>query len=236
MIKKIVATILIFIPIIIMGAKNEDGSKVNRTKTIEIDVEDKTTEEDTIDKQLETLKLMQITETMVKNEAEDEEADSKYKRKEKTHTANRGTFRIVPKTNTSMKSYMSYKTITDKISEQYKLQHYKNVYTDSEGFRRIGDNFIVAIGTYFGCNVGQEVEVELDNGSKFSAIVGDIKANKHTDKENLQHSVDGSVVEFLVDSNKIEDKVRKMGDCSYSSTHSFLQGNVISITILNSKE
>ena len=169
-------------------------------------------------------------------EIEKAKEEKKRKKRKQFSTTSRGTFRSVPRTGTSMKSYMSYKTITDKSSEQYKLQHCKDVYTDSEGFRRIGDNFIVAIGTYFGCNVGQEVEVELDNGSKFSAIVGDIKANKHTDKENLQHSVDGSVVEFLVDSNKIEDMVRKMGDCSYSSTHSFLQGNVISITILNSKE
>ena len=231
MIKKIVATILIFIPIIIMGAKNEDGSKVNRAKTIEIDIEDKTTEEDTTDKQLETLELMQLAETMVKNDDKDEEADSKYKRKEKTHTANRGTFRIVPKTNTSMKSYMSYKTITDKTSEQYKLQHYKNVYTDSEGFRRIGDNFIVAIGTYFNCNVGQEVVVRLSSGSTFKAIVGDIKANIHTDGDmHVQHNVDGSVIEFLVDSRKLDGTIRKMGDCSYSSANDF-KGDVVGITV-----
>ena len=230
MIKKIVATILIFVLIVIMGAKSEDGSKVNRVKTIEIDIEDKTTEEDTTDKQLDALELMQIAETMVEDEIKNEEDDSNYKKKEKIHMANRGTFRIVPKTNTNMKSYMDYRAIKDKTSDQYKLQHCKDIYTDNEGFRRIGDNFIVAIGTYFGCNVGQEVMVKLSSGITFKAIVGDIKANQHTDSENIQHSVDGSVVEFLVDSSKLDETIRKMGDCSYSSANDF-KGDVVGITV-----
>ena len=95
---------------------------------------------------------------------------------------------------------------------------------------RSGDNFIIAVGTYFGCNVGQEVMVKLSSGATFKAIVGDIKANQHTDNINIQHSVDGSVVEFLVDSSKLDETIRKMGDCSYSSANDF-KGDVVGITV-----
>ena len=43
------------------------------------------------------------------------------------------------------KTYMSYKTITDKTSRQYELQTI--AYTDEYGFRKIGDRYLVAIGT-----------------------------------------------------------------------------------------
>ena len=179
---------------------------------------------------------------LINKEGKEIERDNKIKETEKTNeekkrkkrkqfsATSRGTFRSVPRTGTSMKSYMSYKTITDKSSEQYKLQHSKDIYTDNEGFRRIGDNFIIAIGTYFGCNVGQEVMVKLSSGVTFKAIVGDIKANQHTDNINIQHSVDGSVVEFLVDSSKLVETIRKMGDCSYSSANDF-KGDVVGITV-----
>ena len=61
-----------------------------------------------------------------------------------------------------MKTYMDYRTITDKSSKQYKLQQDNNVYTDDEGFRKIEDKFIVAVGTYYG-TVGTELLIELSS-------------------------------------------------------------------------
>lgn len=159
-----------------------------------------------------------------------ENKEAQKKRDRKNSTTSRGSYKRVSKTNTSMKSYMDYRTITDKTSEQYKLQHNENIYTDNEGFRKIGDNFIIAVGTYFGCNVGQEVTVKLSSGATFKAIVGDIKADIHTDSENIQHNVDGSVVEFLVDSKKLDKIIKAMGDCSYSETNDF-KGDIVSITV-----
>ena len=159
-----------------------------------------------------------------------ENKEAQKKRDKKNKTVSRGIYKRISKSNTNMKSYMDYRAIKDKTSDQYKLQHSKDIYTDNEGFRRIGDNFIVAIGTYFGCNVGQEVMVKLSSGTTFKAIVGDIKANQHTDNINIQHSVDGSVVEFLVDSSKLDETIRKMGDCSYSSANDF-KGDVVGITV-----
>ena len=142
-----------------------------------------------------------------------------------------GTRKSVPNGNTSMKTYMDYRTITDKSSKQYKLQQDNNVYTDDEGFRKIEDKFIVAVGTYYG-TVGTELLIELSSGTVFEAIIGDLKADKHTDKTNRQHKIDGSVVEFIVDTKKLHPMVRKMGDCSYSKLHNF-KGNVVNITVLS---
>ena len=165
-----------------------------------------------------------------KNKIEEVKKEVQKKRDRKNKTVSRGIYKRISKSNTSMKSYMDYRAIKDKTSEQYKLQHSKDIYTDNEGFRRIGDNFIIAVGTYFGCNVGQEVMVKLSSGTTFKAIVGDIKANQHTDNINIQHSVDGSVVEFLVDSSKLDETIKAMGDCSYSSVNDF-KGDVVGITV-----
>lgn len=140
----------------------------------------------------------------------------------------RGTRRAVNRKNTNMKTYMDFKKITSKSSLQYKLQQLPEVYTDEEGFRKIGDKFIVAIGTYFNCGVGSNIIVELDSGRVFEAVVGDIKANRDTDNENLSHRTDGSVLEFLVDTKKLDSLSRKMGNVSYAKIAN-LEGNVTSI-------
>ena len=162
-----------------------------------------------------------------------EELDKQKREKDRRkHTASRGIVKPVSRSNTNMKTYMSWKAITNKSSKQYQLQQHPDIYTDEEGFRKIDDKFMIAVGTYFEADVGQEVEVELDGGNKFSAIVGDIKANKHVD-ENIQHKVDGSVIEFLVGDNLLPI-IKKMGNCSYSEKNNF-QGEVTSITILENK-
>ena len=89
---------------------------------------------------------------------------------------------------------------------------------------------MIAVGTYFNCGVGSSVIVELDSGRVFEAVVSDIKANIHTDNENLQHKNDGSVIEFLIDIKKLEKMSRKMGDVSYAKIAD-LKGNVTSIVI-----
>lgn len=161
---------------------------------------------------------------------EELEKQKREKDREK-HIVSRGIVKRVSRSNTSNKTYMHYKAITNKSSKQYQLQQHPDIYTDEEGFRKIDDKFMIAVGTYFQVEVGQEVKVELDSG-KFSAIIGDIKANKHVD-ENIQHKVDGSIIEFLVGDNLLPI-IKKMGNCSYSEKNRF-QGEIISITILENK-
>lgn len=110
------------------------------------------------------------------------------------------------------KTYMSFRAITDFTSKQYVLQ--QKAYTDEFGFRKIGNRYLVAIGTAFNASVGQYFDAELENGTIIECIVGDIKADKDTDKSNV-FTKQGCCLEFIVNTKTLEPLVKKMGDCSY---------------------
>lgn len=110
------------------------------------------------------------------------------------------------------KTYMSFRAITDFTSKQYVLQ--QKAYTDEFGFRKIGNRYLVAIGTAFNASVGQYFDAELENGTIIECIVGDIKADKDTDKSNV-FTTQGCCLEFIVNTKTLEPLVKKMGDCSY---------------------
>jgi len=122
--------------------------------------------------------------------------------------------RNVPENN-SKKTYMDYRKITDTSSEQYKLQQNKDCYTTDTGFRKVNEYYCIAVGTHYSNNIGDKLIIHMENGESFKAIVADIKDDKHTDETNRQHRKDGSVIEFVVDTRKLPELVRKMGDISY---------------------
>lgn len=117
----------------------------------------------------------------------------------------------VPSNNT-IKSYMDYRTITSKISKQYKLQ--KIAYTGEYGIRKVGYRHCVALGSYYTTTIGQYVDIELENGNVIYGILADCKADKHTDSTNRMHP-DGSVVELIVNTDCLDETAMKMGDLSY---------------------
>lgn len=119
--------------------------------------------------------------------------------------------------NTSFKAYMDYRTIKDKNSQQYYLQEL--AYTDEEGFRRIDEYYLIAVGTFYSENCGSILEIGFSDGKVITAIVGDIKQDVHTNETNQYSEVVGdlvNIVEFIVDTEKIPEKTLYMGDCSYS--------------------
>lgn len=138
----------------------------------------------------------------------------------------------IPDLDTSFKTYMDYRTITDTSSPQYDLQQY--AWTDENGLRRFGDTYLVALATYYSETCGEQFHVILDSGSEFDVTVGDIKADSHTDANNQYSPVydcDGNfisanVIEFIVDTDSMSRYVRRSG--TISSLSGF-EGNVISI-------
>ncbi len=110
-----------------------------------------------------------------------------------------------------MKTFMSYKAITNKTSYQYKLQ--QDAYTDELGFRKIEDMYCVAIGTAFNAKVGTLFDVTLDNGEIIHCIVGDIKADKDTDASNV-FTNQGCCLEFIVDTKQLYGTIKQSGNCS----------------------
>ena len=118
----------------------------------------------------------------------------------------------VPKTS-GFKSYMPYTAITSKSSPQYKLQEI--AYTGTYGIRMYDGRFCVAIGTGFNANVGTYFDLILANGVVIPCIVADIKANNHTDSNNMVTKASGCLTEFVIDSNKLNKDAKRMGDISY---------------------
>ena len=129
--------------------------------------------------------------------------------------------------DTSFKSYEDYKFITDTRSKQYELQ--QNAWTDRNGLRRYGalSDYMVAVGTPYG-KVGDRIEITLDSGESFIAIVGDSKGDRH------YHSCGrgACVVEFIVDTPNLDTTTKQMGDISYLDEK--FEGDVVSITPLPS--
>ena len=110
------------------------------------------------------------------------------------------------------KTYMDYRKITDKTSKQWNLQQLAT--TNEKGFRVFNGRYLVAVGTYYANEVGKELKITLDNGFVFYAMVGDIKMDIHTDANNQYVPINGNIVEFIVDTDKLDPKTKKLGDIS----------------------
>lgn len=129
----------------------------------------------------------------------------------------------------SFKTYMDYRAITDHTSQQWKLQ--EKAYTDDKGLRKVGDYYCVALGSAFSSEIGAKFEITLEDGQTFKAILADQKADRHTDTTNKYRQLDNgkiNVVEFIVDTNKLENLPKVMGDVSHVSDGEFA-GEIIEI-------
>ena len=111
------------------------------------------------------------------------------------------------------KSYMPYTAITNKASKQFKLQQMAS--TGTYGIRTVNNRYCVAIGTAFNAQVGTYFDLILANETVISCIVSDIKADKHTDKNNMITVSNGCLTEFIVNSNILDRNAKRMGDISY---------------------
>lgn len=144
-------------------------------------------------------------------------------------------FLEVPNEDTSFKSYMSYKAITNKKSLQYKMQ--QEAWTDENGLRRYGDAYMVAMGTFYANGCGEYFEVTLESGANFTVVTGDIKSNSHTDDRNMYSPIyiDGemkyaNILEFIVDTSIMSNSVRTSGNIGTIDSFS---GQIKSIERIN---
>ncbi len=109
------------------------------------------------------------------------------------------------------KSYMPY-TLFSKKSNQYALQNLCK--TDSYGFRKVDDYYVVALGTAFPAKIGQRLDLILANDQVIQCVLGDVKSDKDTDKSHI-FSSNRCMSEFLIDPISLESNMKKMGDISY---------------------
>lgn len=129
--------------------------------------------------------------------------------------------------DSSFKAYMDYRCITVVGSAQYEMQ--QQAYTDSRGFRRIGDDYCVALGTGITYGCGERFQIYLDSGYSFSAVVSDVKSDAHTDSTNCyvpRGGNSGNVVEFIIDTDFAEGAMLSSGSAGY---YEDLSGNITAI-------
>lgn len=138
----------------------------------------------------------------------------------------------VPTCDTSFKAYMDYRCITDDTTKQWEIQ--QNAWTDNDGFRRIGNDYIVAMGTYYAEECGERFRITFESGSEITVTVGDIKQDIHTDYLNQYTPVydengiffSGNVLEFIVDTDVLSEMSQVLGTVGH---HDYLNGNIKSI-------
>lgn len=127
----------------------------------------------------------------------------------------------VPNINTSFKTYMDYRTITNKASTQYQLIQ-EWAWADYEGFMRCNgerdlgvddDYYLIALGSYYGSTIGTKYKITTDTGAMFYGILADQKDDRDTDSTN-RYSYNNDVVEFLVDTRTLNKDVKVMGSAN----------------------
>jgi len=128
------------------------------------------------------------------------------------------------RTDGSFKSFMGYCAISYRNSIQWELQ--QDAVTDEEGFRRFGEFFMVALGTFYSPQAGMIFEIEFSSGRTILAITGDVKAVNHTDERNQYTVSNGCMVEFIVDPRVISQTSRRMGNMGFSG----MEGSVVRIS------
>lgn len=138
----------------------------------------------------------------------------------------------IPTCDTSFKAYMDYRCITDDTTKQWEIQ--QNAWTDNDGFRRIGNDYIVAMGTYYSEECGERFRITFESGSEITVTIGDIKQDIHTDYLNQYTPVydengiffSGNVLEFIVDTDVLSEMSQVLGTVGH---HDYLNGNIKSI-------
>lgn len=88
----------------------------------------------------------------------------------------------------------------DQNSAQYKLNQI--CITDERGYRKKVNAYLIALGSYYGSTIGDAYQLRFQqrDGSikAIEAVLGDQKADQHTDARHQYHTSDGSVVEFIM--------------------------------------
>lgn len=110
------------------------------------------------------------------------------------------------------KTYMDYRTITSTGTYEYKLQN-SVAYTNDDGIRMINGRYCIAVGTAFGTRIGQYIDLVLENGTVIHCVMGDTKADEHTDPEHVFTVASGCCSEFIVETEKLNG-VARSGDVS----------------------
>ena len=136
----------------------------------------------------------------------------------------------VPSINTNFKSYTNY-TLLSKRSIQWKLQ--ERAYTDENGLRKIGNYYLAAMGSYYSTTIGDKFRLTTDTGAVFDIILCDAKSDLHTDSRHMYTVFNKCMVEFYVDTTKLNSYAKRMGSLGVLPQFS---GSIVKVESLGTYE
>ena len=133
---------------------------------------------------------------------------------------------------TSAKTYMDYRSITDKSSNQYNLIHSDKIEICEDGFLRDEEGYIgVAMGSKFG-DIGSRYICHLDNGKSIKVIKVEAKANRDT-VNGFCGSTSYDIIEFVIDTRAEWMRNNICGNdyifCGNFNNYEEMNGTIISI-------
>ena len=136
--------------------------------------------------------------------------------------------------NSSFKTWMDYGKIANESSAQYKFIK-KWGWVDKEGFMRCSaetdlgvtdDYYLVALGSYYGTNIGTKYKITTDTGNVFYVALAEHKADIHTNSTHQYGLDNNDVLEFLIDDKRLNKLVMIMGS---ANVYMPLNGSIVKI-------
>lgn len=125
--------------------------------------------------------------------------------------------------DTSYKPYTDYRCYNIPGSREYRLQQIAK--TDIYGLRVVTDSngeerWCVALGKAWAGEkehdfAGTCVDILMENSTLLKCVYGDVKKEKHTINGEGKYGLKGELIEFIIDTPKVPEMVRLMGDASY---------------------
>ena len=134
----------------------------------------------------------------------------------------------LPTGHTNVISGMPYTAITNKQSEQWKLQ--LEATTDENGIRRYNGYILAAIGSAYTHTIGDAFHVTLRCGSEFDVMCGDFKDDGSAPffghpAKNYDGQTATCILEFIYDDDKLDDIVYYAGTFTALQEYGGLYGD-----------
>lgn len=127
------------------------------------------------------------------------------------------------------KSWTNYVQCVSRNSPQWAFLNSDGTYTDKNGFRRKGDDYMVAMGSYYTTTLGDRFLIETEYGNSFTVTICDFKSDDHTDDRHQYSISNNCLIEFYVD-DTLCSSVKLSGNAS--SVHE-LSGMITHIEKMN---
>jgi hypothetical protein len=109
------------------------------------------------------------------------------------------------------------------LERTHKITHGQSGYIndiatpDQDGFMKLDDRYLIAVGSKFKTTPGQYIDLVLQNGVVIKCIMGDAKADIDTDATNTFTYKSRCCSEFIIDEKTIRKDIYRRGNASFKT-------------------